>query len=159
MNQIESIEKEIQSEKRKLASLTQGCVVMPPKAAKIMYKIERLKEKRDSIIANKTYSLGENLPENENDRNQIYLLMVKLPIVADFLYACCVELQDKLKQYNMQEITLSTKVKTIRDHSKDMAFLLSKFKPLEEILSADDTLIDSLDRKVNSFLHRNMKII
>ena len=159
MTQIESVEKEIKLEKSKLSNLTRGCVVAPPGTSKILDRIARLNAKRDSLIASQGQSLGENLPENEEDRNQIYRLMVKLPIVADFLYACCVELQGTLKRHNMQELTLSTKVKTIRDHAKDMAFMLSKFAPLEEILSNDDMLIDTLDRKVNSFLDRNLKIV
>lgn len=159
MTQIESIEREIELEKRKLSDLTRGCVVMPPGASKILNRIAQLNEKRDSIIANQGQSLGANLPNDEAQRNEIYRLMVKLPIVADFLYACCVELQGVMKRHNMQELTLSTKVKTIRDHAKDMAFLLSKFAPLEEILSNDDTLIDALDRKVNSFLDCNLKIV
>lgn len=158
MNQIEQIELTIKAEMIKLRELTRGSVVMSPKAKKTADRIQQLTERRNLLIANQTYSLGENLPDDEDERNKIYRLMVKIPIVADFLYACCVELHGALKKYNIQELTLTTQVENIKKQSKDMAFILSNFKPLERILTNDDTLIDALDRKVESFLDRHMKI-
>ena len=50
------------------------------------------------------------------------------------------------------------RVTGIQTRAKELAFTLSEFPELENILSADDTLIGALDRKVNDFLTRKMNI-
>lgn len=159
MTQLERIESEINTAKAELAAMTRGCAILPPGAKKLADRIERLKEKRNSIIVNSTSSLGECLPEDEAQRNEVYRLLIKLPLVADFLYASCVDLQSVLNRYKLTELTITRKVNAIRQQSKELAFMLSQFVPLEQILSADDALIDSLDRKVSSFLDYNMRIV
>lgn len=159
MTHLERIEKEIAEASAEMISLTRGCSAMPPKGRKLAEKIKRLKEKRDSVLANSTQTLAECLPADEAERNRIYKLLIKLPIVADFLYACCVELQGDLNKLNLKELTITRQVSGIKQQSKELAFMLSNFVPLERILSNDDALIDSLDRKVSSFLDYNMRII
>ena len=135
-----------------------GKSVLPPKAKTIAAKIAQLRQERERLIADERHSLGALLPTNPDERNEIYRLLVKLPIISDFLYGACVELQSTLRRHGLNELTLSRRVGRIKEEAKEFAFMLSNFPELEKILSADDTLIEALNKKVDSFLSQRMKI-
>lgn len=137
---------------------TRNQAAASPRAARLAAKITRLQQQRAAMASQERMSLGECLPKDPDKRNEVYRFLLKLPLISDFLYAACVDLQSLLKTYNMDELTLSARVKSIRDMAKELAFTLSGFPDLEAILSADDTLIDALDKKLDSFLSRRMNI-
>lgn len=110
------------------------------------------------MIADERHTLGSLLPNDPQQRNEIYRLLVKLPIVSDFLYSTCVDLQSVLKRYGLNELTMTEHVRKISTLAKDLAFLLTGFPELEKILAADDTLLAALDKKTDSFLSQRMKI-
>ena len=158
MTPIQRIDSRLAELSAEYSRLTLGKAVLPPKAKTIAAKIAQLRQERDRLIADERHSLGTLLPTNPDERNEIYRLLIKLPIISDFLYNACVELQGVLKRHGLNELTMTRRVGQISEMSKDFAFLLSEFPELEKILSADDTLIEALNKKVDSFLSQRMKI-
>ncbi len=158
MTPIQRIDSRLAELSAEYSRLTLGKAVLPPKAKTIAAKMTQLRQERDRLIADEMHSLGTLLPTNPDERNEIYRLLIKLPIISDFLYSACVELQGVLKRHGLNELTMTQRVGRISAMSKDFAFLLSEFPELEKILSADDTLIEALDKKVKSFLSQRMKI-
>lgn len=158
MTPIQRIDQKIDLLRRQYADLTRGCAVISPKARKTADRIARLLDERKEMIASERHSLGALLPHDEKQRNAIYLRLVKLPVIADFLYGACVDLQGTLREIGLNELTMMRRVTDIQTCAKELAFTLSEFPELENILSADDTLIGALDRKVNDFLTRKMNI-
>lgn len=158
MTPIQRIDSRLAELSAEYSRLTLGKAVLPPKAKTIAAKMTQLRQERDRLIADERHSLGTLLPTNPDERNEIYRLLIKLPIISDFLYNACVELQGVLKRHGLNELTMTQRVGRISAMSKDFAFLLSEFPELEKILSADDTLIEALNKKVESFLSQRMKI-
>lgn len=158
MTPIQRIDQKIDALRRQYADLTRGCVAVSPKARQVADRISRLLNERREMVATERHSLGALLPHDEKQRNGIYLRLVKLPIIADFLYGACVDLQGTLKDIGLNELTMMRRVTDMQNLAKELAFTLSEFPELENILSADDMLIGALDRKVNDFLSRRMLI-
>lgn len=158
MTPIQRIDLRIAELSAEYARLTAGRAILVPGAKTAARKIAQLRQERERLIADERHSLGELLPTNPDERNEIYRLLVKLPIISDFLYGACVELSSMLRRHGLNELTLSRRVGRIKEEAKEFAFMLSNFPELEKILSADDTLIEALNKKVDSFLSQRMKI-
>lgn len=158
MNAIDRKEQQIHDAMTQLGALTGGHAVMSPKALKLRERISRLTAELDAMRQHSSSSLGTALPEDEKLRNEVYRQIIKIPIAADYLYACCVDLRGTLSRHGIDELTLTRQIQQIRDLSKQLAFTLSQFKPLERILSDDDTLIAALDKKTDSYLTQRMRI-
>lgn len=158
MTTIERIDNEIRSAMAEYSSLTKRTAVVSPKAGKLAKKIKDLQQRRDNLIAGEQYTLASVLPKDGGQRNEIYRMLLKLPIIADFMYSACVDLRSRLESLGLNELTMTRQVRQMSETAKRLAFTLSEFTELENILSADDTLIGALDRKVNDFLTRRMDI-
>lgn len=158
MTAIQRIDNKIAALRSEYAALTRGCAVVTPKARKVADRIARLNEERLQIAVEQRHSLGSLLPKDPDKRNEIYHKLVKLPLIADFLYSACVDLSGTLAAIGLNELTMMEQVSRMKNLSKELAFSLSQFPELENILSADDSLISALDKKVDSFLTRKMKI-
>lgn len=158
MTPTERIDARIRDLMGQYAALTRGRAVMPPKAATIAAKIKELQQRKAQMAADERHSLGSLLPKDAESRNEIYRHLLKLPLIADFLYGACVDLQSLLQRYGMNELTLSDKVQSICRQSKELAFTLSQFEGTKAILSSNGTLTEALDKKVESYLRRQMNI-
>lgn len=157
MKPIQNIDARIAALSADYARETTGRAILSARAKSLARKIAELQAERDRIIADERHALGSLLPDDPQQRNEIYRLLVKLPIVSDFLYSTCVELRSVLKRHGLNELTMTEHVRKISTLAKDFAFLLTGFPELEKILSADDTLIAALDKKTDSFLKQRMK--
>lgn len=158
MTPIERIDNKITELMGQYSQLTRGKAVMPPKAATIAAKIKELQQRRERLIAEERHSLGELLPTDPTQRNEVYRHLLRLPVVADFLYAACVDLQGLLKRHGMNELTLSAKVAHICRFSKELAFTLSQFKGTEAILSNDEEVIGRMFGELDDYLCHEMNI-
>ena len=158
MTPIQRIDNRIAELRRQYNDLTRGCVAVTPKTRRIADRIAQLLDEKRRIAATEHHSLGSILPKDPAERTKIYLRLVKLPIIADFLYSACVDLQGTLKDIGLNELTMMERVKSMQTLAKELAFTLSEFPELEAILTADETLISALDKKVDSFLIRKMQI-
>lgn len=158
MNIVQRIDERIQREMVRYNTEMRNRVTITPRASKISARIKALQEEKAQILSNERYSLASQLPDDETTRNEVYHQIIKLPIIADFLYSSTVDLQSLLKRLGVTEVTIAEKVKQIREISSKLAFLLSDFPALEKILSEDDVLIDGLHKKVDSFLRQRMRV-
>lgn len=158
MTPIERIDNKITELMGQYSQLTCGRAVAPPKAATIAAKIKELQQRRERLIAEERHSLGELLPTDPTQRNEVYRHLLRLPVVADFLYAACVDLQGLLKKHGMNELTLSAKVAHICRFAKELAFTLSQFDGTEAILSNDDEVIGRMFGELDGYLRNEMNI-
>ena len=158
MTPIQRIDQRITELTAEYSRAIAGKSVLPPKAKTLAAKIAGLKAERDRIAAEERHSLGSLLPTDPKQRNEIFRQLIKLPIISDFLYGACVELQNTLRRHGLNELTMTHRVAQISAMLKEFAFLLTNFPELEKILSDDDLLISALDKKVDSFLSQRMKI-
>lgn len=158
MTPIERIDNNIAELMGQYSRLTRGKAVMPPKAATIAAKIKELRQRKSQLIAEERHSLGELLPTDPAQRNEVYRHLLRLPVVADFLYAACVELQSLLRRHGMNELTLSAKVAHICRFAKELAFTLSQFDGTEAILSNDDEVIGRMFGELDGYLRNEMNI-
>lgn len=158
MTAIERMDSQIGELMRQYSQMTRGKAVVPPKAATVALKIRELQRRKDELVHNERHSLGSLLPKDAKLRNEIYRHLLKLPLAADFLYASCVDLQGLLRRYGMNELTLSAKVAQICRLSKELAFTLSEFEETEQILSNNELLTESLDKRMESYLRHRMRI-
>lgn len=131
--------------------------VLPPKAAKLIVRIRELEKEKTRLLQQQRTSLRKALPDDERVRGEVYLALLKLPIIADFLYDATVSLRSLLSRHGIDELTLTDQVKQLKAISGRLALTLDEFPGTSELLSKDDTLIDSLHKKVNSFLLRRME--
>jgi len=67
-------------------------------------------------------------------------------------------LRGLLQRHGIDELTLTKQVRQLKEQSAQLAFMLSQFDTLEQVLSSDDTLIAALDKKVDSFINRHLHI-
>lgn len=158
MTPAQRIDEQIRSLMGQYADLTRGRVVAPPKASRIAERIGELKRQKEALTAEERHSLGMLLPKDARQRNEVYRHLLRLPLIADFLYAACVDLQGLLERHGMNELTLSDKVSQICGLSRELAFTLSEYKGTEHILSNDETLVSALFKKLDSYLDRRMDI-
>lgn len=151
-------------------SIMRGHVVPTGRAMVIRRKMDALCENREKAVKEavkaeaerkreEILSLGENLPQDETTRDRIFHMMLKLPLAADFLYALCCDLASELRKHGMTELTLTERTGRIKKEASELAFTLNEFEPLRKMLEEDDTLIDALDKKLTSFLGRNLNIV
>ena len=140
MTPAQRIDEQIRSLMGQYADLTRGRVVAPPKASRIAERIGELKRQKEALAAEERHSLGMLLPKDARQRNEVYRHLLRLPLIADFLYAAC----DKVSQ--------------ICGLSRELAFTLSEYKGTEHILSNDETLVSALFKKLDSYLDRRMDI-
>ena len=62
-----------------------------------------------------------------------------------------------LSRHGISELSLTDQVKQLKAISARLALTLDEFPATSELLSKDDTLIDALHKKVDSFLIRRME--
>lgn len=158
MTRIERIDEEIKRETLRFAAITKGAVAMSPKAARLRLRIEQLKKERESAVAAEKRTLRELLPADEGERAEILTALLKLPLIADWLYNETVGLQSLLRRHGIaSEMTLSPKVESIRKTAASLAFTLEAVGATKTILDKDDTLIDALNKKLDSYLNTRRK--
>lgn len=152
MTPIERIDKQLAGLHAAYRDAMRGRVVPSPQAAKITARINALRKEREAILTNQRHTLRSQLPDDETQRSEVFLHLLKLPIIADFLYDATLALRGTLKKYGVNELTLTEQVQQLRDISARMALTLDQFPGTSALLAKDDTLIDALHRKVDSFL-------
>lgn len=155
--QIDRIDSQLKQLAGEYRSIVRGNAVLPPKAAKLIAKIRELEDEKTRLIQQQRTTLRKALPEDEKVRGEVYLALLKLPIIADFLYDATLGLRSLLSKHGINELSLTDQVKQLKTISSRLALTLDEFPSTSELLSRDDTLIDALHKKVDSFLLRRME--
>lgn len=156
-NKLDRIEAQLRELASRYAGMVRGKSVAPPKAAAVAAKIKQLQEERNQLLQEQRKSLRAALPDDEEVRAEVYFALLKLPIIADFLYDATVALRSMLTKLGMNELTMTEQVKQMKAIAHRMSSTLDDFPNTSKILSNDDTLINALHKKVDSFLLQQIK--
>lgn len=156
-NPIDRIDMQLQQLAREYRTIVKNNAILPPKAAKLIARIRELEEEKTRLLQQQRTTLRRALPEDDKVRGEVYLALLKLPIIADFLYDATLGLRSLLSRHGINELSLTDQVKQLKAISARLALTLDEFPATSELLSKDDTLIDALHKKVDSFLLRRME--
>lgn len=144
----------LEREKMKLISLMRGRMVPTRKAVASRMKIEELEQ--ELLTLNRQEA--ERLSIGKEPIEEV-MGIVAIPLLADVLVDMVAGVDAMLRRNGAQETVFSTYTRRIRREALAMVDLLAQSTSgLAGLVEVDDTLVDSVKKKLLSFVRQRMNV-
>lgn len=144
----------LQSLDARYRQLMRGRTVPSPKALRVRTEMQTLRSQIDAIDRDAAERLAlEKAPVDE------VLQVIAIPLLADVMNDIVASVDGMLMRHGCQETVFGDYVRTIRRATMAMVDTLARTEDrLPDLLSADDTLVDAIEKKLMTFIRQHVNI-
>lgn len=153
MTEREQLQSRLRHQQRLLADAMRGRLVPSKKAVKINEAIQITKAQIEQLDRDAAEELAlKNAPIED------VLEVIALPLLADVMNDFVAGVDGMLRKHGCQQTVFATYTQQIRRASLAIIDTLASCDFGQQLLDVDDTLVDSIKKKIISFLKQRMKI-
>ena len=153
MTELEQLQSRLQHQQRLLAEAMRGRLIPTKKAVEINEAIQITKAQIERLDRDAAEELALKKAPIED-----VLEVIALPLLADVMNDFVAGVDGTLRKHGCQQTVFSEYTKRIRRDTMAIIDTLACTDFGQDLIDVDDTLVDSIKKKIISFLKQRMKI-